>query len=225
MRTALLIPLFCLATPAFAGTFMPPEGCTANLTVQSRGCLVSHFYTCEKDPNGDQWRADYDDNGPFFLSHIDSEAQWLESYESDPMVKETLDPSPKDPASFQTLLDTGLDTFTFALTKESGEKTNVTGFDRLNGKNVVIDGVTLLQTEFEYTQTDETGNVLRHARGLEYISPEWRTFFSGQSEWESEDGSWTAINGAPVSFILPGEPGFAATTPIFECNAQMSMLQ
>lgn len=222
MRTALILPLLFLATPGFAGTFTPPEGCQAKLTVQSRGCLVSHFYTCEKDATGDQWRADYDDQGPFFLSRIDSEAQWLESYESNPVVKETMDANPKDPASFQTLLDTGLDTFAFSLTKETGEHTNIVGFDKLTGKTAVIDGVTLQQTEYEYTQTTDDGTVLRHAKGHEFISPEWRTFFSGHSEWEGEDGAWTTVEGAPVSFILPGEPGFAATTPLFECNAQMS---
>jgi len=220
-----LLPLLCCAAPALAGTFTPPEGCKAYLTVQSRGCLVSHFYTCEKDAKGDQWRADFDDNGMYFLSRIDSETQWLESYESDAdgnTVKETMDANPKDPASFSGLLATGLDTFTFALTKESGEHTNINGFDKLTGKSVTIDGVTLKQTEYEYTQTGEDGTVLRHSKGHEFISPEWRTFFSGQSEWEGEDGTWTTVEGAPVSFMLPGEPGFDSTTPIFECNAQMS---
>ena len=40
MRTALLLIL--LAQPTFAATFTAPQGCTANLTVQSRGCTVSH---------------------------------------------------------------------------------------------------------------------------------------------------------------------------------------
>ena len=224
MRTALLLPLFFLATPALAGSFIPPEGCQAKLTVQSRGCLVSHFYTCEKDTKGDQWRADYDDQGPFFLSRIDRDAQWLENYEGNPSVKETMDANSRDPASFQGLLDTGLDTFDFSLTKQTGERTTIRGFDKLTGKTAVIDGVTLQQTEFEYTQTDATGTVLRHAKGNEFISPEWRTFFSGHSEFEAKDGTWTPIDGAPVSFILPGEPGFAATKPLFECNAQMSAL-
>ncbi len=227
MRTALLVPLFFLATPALAGTFIPPQGCQAKLTVQSRGCLVSHFYTCEQDAKGDQWRADYDDNGPYFLSRIDSEAQWLESYESyegSPTVKETLDPGAKDPASFQGLLDTGLDTFDFSLTKDNGEHSVIRGFDKLTGKTVTIDGVNLQQTEFEYTQTDAKGTVMRHAKGNEFISADWRTFFAGRSEVEGQDGSWTTINGAPVSFIMPGEPGFDSTTPLFECDDQMSAL-
>lgn len=224
-----LAALSVAASPALADTFAPPEGCTAHLTIQSRGCVVSHFYTCEKDPKGNQWRADFGYDGQFYLSMIDSETQWIESYEVDPYngtlgTKETLDPDPRDPASFTELVETGLDSFDFNLTKETGEKTRVTGYDKLTGKTAVIDGVTLKQTEYEYTQTDAEGNVLRHSKGHEFISEDFRTFLSGQSDWEAEDGSWTTMNGAPITFIQPGEPGFGATKPLFECDAQMSSL-
>lgn len=227
MMTRAILPLLLLASPALAGTFTPPADCTAHLTIQSRGCVVSHFYTCEADPKGNQWRADFGYDGQFYESMIDSETQWIESYDFDPSgsgakIKETLDPNPRDPASFSELVATGLDSFDFNLTKETGERTRVTGFDKLTGKTAVIDGVTLKQTEFEYTQTDLDGNVLRHAKGHEYISEDYRTFLAGQSEWESEDGSWIMMNGAPITFILPGEPGFGATKPLFECDAQMS---
>ncbi len=219
-----VLPLLLLAGPAMAATFEPPKGCTTYLTVQSRGCIVSHFYTCEADPKGDQWRADFDANGPNFLSRIDSETQWLESYETTQGTKEVLDPKPRDPASFTELLANGLDTFDFSLSKDNGEHTTVKGFDKLTGATVVIDGVTLKASEFEYTQTDDKGTILRHARGHEYVSEDWRTFFSGHSEWEAEDGSWTPGENAPVKFILPGKPGFASTLPLFECDDQMSAL-
>ena len=228
MRTVLL-PMLFLATPAFAGTFSAPEGCTMHLTVQSRGCTVSHFYTCEKDAKGDQWRADFGFEGQFYLSRIDSETQWIESFDIDatgaqPPARESLDANPKDPASLSELVETGLDSFDFNLTKDSGERTHVVGFDKLTGKTAKIDGVTLKQTEYEYTQTDVDGKVLRHSKGREYISEDFRTFFSGQSDWQGEDGTWVTIEGAPITFILPGEPGFSSTKPIFECDAQMSQL-
>ena len=230
MRTALFLPLLCLASPLFAATFTAPEGCTANLTVQSRGCSVSHFYTCEKDPKGNQWRADFGADGMFYLSMIDSETQWVESYEmngsgSAPVSKETLDTGAKDPASFTGLVSTGLDTFDFNLTKNTGEKTHVTGFDQLTGKTATIDGMTLKQTQYEYTQTDDKGTVLRHSKGNEFISEEFRSFFSGTSKWEAADGTWSTIEGAPVTFIKSGEPGFESTLPLFECSDQMSALQ
>mgnify|MGYP000258134040 CR=1 FL=1 len=220
----LVLSLLFLTTPAVAGTFTPPKGCTTYLTVQSRGCLVSQFYTCEADTAGDQWRADYDADGPYFLSKIDRDTQWLESYDINPATKEVLDPKPRDPASFTDLLAMGLDTFDFSLTKDNGEHTTIRGFDKLTGDSATIDGVTLKQTEYEYTQTDDTGKVLRHSKGHEYISEDWRTFFSNHSDWEMEDGTWAPSDTPPVKFITPGKPGFASTLPLFECDGQMSSL-
>ena len=229
MKRALLPMVFLAApiftAPALAGSFTPPEGCKAHLTVQMRGCLVSQFYTCEADAPGDQWRADYGANGPFYLSRINKQTEWVESYEIDPPMKETLDADPKDRANFDELLTTGLDSFDFGLTKADGTKTRVTGFDKLTGREVVIDGVTLKESEYEYTQTAEDGTTLRHSRGHEYVSPDWRTFLSGKSEWEMEDGSWIGSDNSPVKFIEPGEPGFGNTIPLFECDDQMSQLE
>ena len=220
MKTALVFALL-IAAPVTAETFTPPEGCTAFLTVQSRQCRVSNYYKCSVDAPGDQWRQDFDQEGVFFKSRIDAETQWIESYDLNPTVKQTLDPGAKDPASFSNLLATGLDNFAFGLTKETGEQTLVKGFDKLTGKSFVIDGVTLKQTEFEFTETDTEGNVLRQSRGNEFISPEWRTFFSGPSEWDDGTG-YVPLDGSPVQFILPGEPKFGSTQPLFDCDTVVS---
>ncbi len=219
-KTALLFALV-LATPASAGTFTPPEGCSAFLTVQSRQCRVSNYYKCSADAPGDQWRQDFDQEGVFFKSRIDAETQWIESYDMNPMVRQLLDPNPEDPASFTDLLAAGRDDFAFGLTKETGEQTRVRGFDRLTGKSFDIDGVTLKQTEFEFTETDMSGNVLRQSRGNEFISPDYRMFFSGPSEWNDGTG-YVPIDGSPVQFILPGEPKFGSTEPIFDCDVVTS---
>ena len=213
-----------LAVPALAGPFTPPEGCTTFLTVQSKQCRVSNHYTCTADRAGDQWRADYDQEGVFFISRIDSEAQWVESIEVDPPSRQTLDANPADPASFSDLLASGNDSYIFGLSKDTGERTRVRGNDRLTGKQVVIDGITLQQTEFNFTETDTAGNVLRRSRGNEYIHPEWRLFFSGPSQWDGGDGTYLPLDGSPVQFIFPGEPGFASTQPLFDCDAVMSSL-
>ena len=57
-----------------------------------------------------------------------------------------------------------------------------------------------------------------------YISAEWRLFFSGPSEWDGGDGTYLPIDGSPMQFIFPGEPGFASTQPLFDCDAVMSSL-
>lgn len=210
-----------LAAPVGAsGSFAPPEGCTTFMTVQARACRVSNHYRCDRDAQGDQWRADFDQQGIYFISRIDAEAQWVESFDLFPTVRQTLDPNPEDPASFTDLLG-GADSFAFGLTKDSGAQSRVRGFDRLTGRSVVIDGITLLETAYEFEETDLDGTLLRRARGNEYIHPEWRLFFAGPSEWDGGTG-YVPIDGSPVQFVFPGEPGFAATEPLFDCDAILS---
>lgn len=222
MKTLPLIALLTLPVPALAaGTFAPPEGCTAWLTVQARACRVSNYYKCSADAPGDQWRADFDQEGMYFTSRIDAETQWVESYELFPTVKQTLDPGAEDPANFSSLLAEGVDTFAFNLSRDDGRQSRVRGFDRLTGRTVQIDGITLQETEFEFEETDTEGNLLRRSKGNEYIHPEWRNFFAGPSEWDGGAG-YQPMNGSPVQFVFPGEAGFAATEPLYECDAVLS---
>jgi hypothetical protein len=222
MKALIAVPLLILAAPAAAGSFVPPEGCTLNMTVQSRGCNVSNYYTCEADAAGEQWRADFDQEGIYFKSKIDSEAQWIESYEINPPVTQRLDPNPSDPASFSELLATGYDSFVFGLTKDNGQTSTVRGFDRLTGEDVTIDGVTLKRTEYEMTETAPDGTILRQARGREFISGDYRSFFAGLSEIMS-NGEWLPLDGTPMTFDFDGDKGFGATQPIFDCDAVLSL--
>lgn len=216
MRKFLILACLTLPTASLAGIWEAPKGCDVFMTVQAKACRVSHFYTCGADAPGDQWRVDIDQEGPFFYSRIDSEAQWIESY--DP-IKQTLDPSPADPASFSELLASGIDTWDFNLSRADGSGSRATGYDRLTGKTVVIDGITLSQTEVEFTEYGRDGAVLRRSRGNEYLNPDWRLFFAGPGETDLGDGQWLPIDGSPVEFIFPGEEGFLESQPKYDCDA------
>ena len=214
-----LLILACLTAPdapALAGTWETPAGCEAFLTVQSKECRVSHYYRCAADQPGEQWRVDLDQEGPFFYSKIDAEGQWLESY--DP-VKQVLDPNPADAASMSELIGEGMDTWSFSLSKEDGTGSRAEGYDRLTGQSVTIDGISLQQTEVDFTEYDLSGNVLRRSRGNEYIHPEWRLFFAGPGETDLGDGQWLPIDGSPLQFNFPGEEGFLSSQPLFDCDA------
>ena len=220
MRSFLFaLTLLLSAPPALARVWTPPEGCEAYLTVQAKACRVSIHYTCDADQPGDKWRADFDQEGLFFQSRINDEAEWVESREVNPPVVQTLDASPKDPASFSELISSGIDTFAFSLSRTDGSNTEVAGFDRLTGKTITIDGVALEQTEFEAVETDSDGTIVGQSRGNEYVSREWRLFFAGPGETDLGDGLWRPIDGSPLQFIQPGEQGFAEAMPLFDCDA------
>lgn len=222
MRTCLILASLILpAAPALADTWAVPAGCEAFMTVQAKECRVSHHYRCSADAPGDQWRVDMDQEGPFFTSRINSEAQWVESY--DPM-QQLLNPAPADPASFSELLTAGVDTWDFTLSKADGSGSRATGFDRLTGQTTLIDGIPLSQTEVEFTEYDLAGNVTRRSRGNEYLHPDWRLFFAGPGEVDLGDGQWLPIDGSPVEFIFPGEEGFLASQPIYDCDVLTASL-
>jgi hypothetical protein len=213
MRAGLCLAL--LTSPAFAGTWTPPAGCEAYVTIQSKACIVSHQFRCERDPEGDQWRVDIGQQGELFYSHIDSEGQWLESFGS---TRQVLDPAPTDPASITELLAEGIDTGEFSVSRDDGTASRFSGFDRLTGQEVVIDGVTLLQTEVDYTEYDRAGTVVGRVRGNEFVSADWRSFLGGKGEHDLGDGKWLPMDASPVEFAFPGEEGFLATQPKFDCD-------
>jgi hypothetical protein len=195
MRSLVLTAALVLPLPVTAGSFTPPEGCTTFMTVQSRQCRVSNHYKCAADPAGDQWRADFDQQGPFFLSRINSEAEWVESFDLGEMVvRQVLQPNPADPASFSELVGTGVDSFEFGLSRDNGEETNVRGFDRLTGQSFTIDGITLLETEFDFTETDLNGAILRQSRGNAYGNTEERSIRPALPKLVAVPGGCRSIN-------------------------------
>lgn len=222
MRFLAPLVLIALPMPGLAQrSFSLPPGCEAFVTVQSRGCTVSHHFTCESDPEGLQRRVDLSEEGMVYAGAIDRETQWIESFHFLSGHSERLAPNPADPASFTNLLQTNLDTFDFeTLSDEVGTQRYV-GQDRLTGETVTIDGVDLLQTEYQIVAYAADGTEMWRSTGNEYISPEWRMFMSGTSEVTTPDDSWED-DGSPREFIFPGEDGFLSASPKFDCGVVMS---
>lgn len=204
-------------------TFTPPPGCQGFVTVQARGCKVSNHYICSADPAGDQWRVDFGARGPYFVSRIDAEAQWVYSLDLATGAEQHLAPGAADPASFSGLLRSGTDTYDFSQVSDDGARNRVRGFDTLTGRKVVIDGVELEETSFEFRETTAEGEFLNTARGKEYISRKWRLFFSGPSEWDGGEG-FAPYDQSPVRFDFPGDKGFMSVTPEYECDDQIAGL-
>ncbi len=217
MRAAGVLLSLLLPVPVWAGgdTMTAPPGCTLTLTVQSKGCIVDNYWTCEGDAPGDQWRAEYGINGPQQVSRIDAETQWIDSLELPEMNRWALVTPAADPASFSELVETGVDTYDFSIEGTLG-KVRLVGFDRIVEDDVVIDGEPLQRTAYSIRATDSDGLVIYEKDGSEFISTRHGRFFSGYGSDGAVSNPYTWDH-TPMEFIYPGEPGFAATTPLYEC--------
>ena len=73
-----------------------------------------------------------------------------------------------------------------------------------------------LEEDYRFESIDGDGNVIDASSGRQFVSEEHRLFFFGES-WP-DDNPAQGIDMSPVEFIYPGEPGFFADTPLYECN-------
>lgn len=221
----ILAGIVAIAAPQFvsAGTYSLPAGCEAYVTIQSRGCTVSHHFICASDPEGHQRRVDLSDQEMLYLSMIDYETQWVQSYSPIANDHEVLLPGAKDPASFTELLEKGVETYDFSTQSSQMGVLRFIGEDRLTGETVTIDGVDLLQTEYWAQFVTEAGEVSEFG-GREFIHPEWRIFISGTRTWTA-DGEETSYDGSPVEFDFPGDPGFLSDVAKYDCGGTVSKAQ
>lgn len=222
----LMAGCLCAAAPAIAGAvFVPPPGCTLGMTVQMHSCQVANVYSCAGDPEGDQWISFADGEGEFFLSHIDRETRWVESVSLYSGEVETLDAAGSaDNASFSALLSAGRDDYDFVTRSKSGLVQRFIGHDELTGETTTIDGVPLEYCGFEMRIEDDAGNLLGQRKGMQLISREKRLFFGATESHENAYGERSTSIDTPVSFAFPGEDGFAATRPEYDCDMMMTDL-
>ena len=221
----LVLALVCLASPAVAQsgptTFSLPAGCTAFVTVQSASCEVEHHFTCEGDAEGHQRRVSLDEQGVTYAGEIDAETQWIASFHALTGHSESLMPNPTEPASLTDLMANSVDDYDFRTTSDMFGETRFVGRDTLTGKEVTIDGVSLLETAYDLTAYAADGSVIWSGKGREFISPDWRMFLSGTGVTTTPEGQFEHDD-TPVEFIFPGEPGFLSTRPKHGCGVAIS---
>jgi len=220
MKTIFTLALLT-ASPLAAQEFSLPQGCEGYLTIQSQSCSVSHYFTCENDTNGEQRRATMDEEGLSYVGRISSEAEWLESFHLRSGHTERMSPASADPMSMTELLARDIDTWDFITESREIGNSQYVGYDRLTGETIVIDGVTLLRTQYELTAYDGDGVEMWKSEGAEFVSPEWRMFIGGQSSYITSDDRFDSDD-TPVEFITPGEPGYLSVNPKFGCGVEMS---
>ena len=214
MKPLMILAALALATPAVAQQSFPtPDGCTAKVTVQHKGCVMINVWQCDADDPGDQWIALLTQAGVFSIQKVDTEFQWIENYKIS--GNERLLQPADDPASLTELFGSQVDTWDFTLETETGEERHV-GFDMLTGETTTIDGELLLNTEFQGRTLGADGNQINAGSGRQFVSEKHRMFFFGEA-WDDATPD-NVMDMSPVEFIYPDEPGFFSNNPKFECN-------
>ncbi len=215
----------CLAGPVAAQEtpfrFDLPAGCEAYVTMQAANCKVTHYFTCEADPEGHQRAVVLNEQGITHVARIDGEAQWIELFHPLAGTSERLESQPMEPASFSELLANQVDEYDFQTLSDQTGPTRYVGQDRLTGRQVVIDGVTLDETAYEITAYTPAGDEIWHIKGNEFINRDWRRFFPGTSVVTTPNGR-VERNGSPVEFMFPDESGFLSTRPKHGCGLAIS---
>lgn len=218
---------FLASTPAFAaGSFVPPNGCALDLTVQMRGCQMANVYHCETDPEGERWISYADSKGEYFLSRIDYETRWLESISLIGGEIDRLDEAAsKDHSSFSTLLAQGRDAYDFVTQSNFGQTRRQIGADWLVDEHRTVDGITLQRCDFRLETRDTAGNLIARRKGVQYIDPVRRIFYSGPEHYSTPDGTQFDTDNTPVAFATEGDAGFGATKPTYGCDLMMTGLR
>ncbi|MEM6608217.1 MAG: hypothetical protein AAF689_06530 [Pseudomonadota bacterium] len=222
---AALVLVGTSASAQTAPTFVVPAGCSAFLTVQSRQCTVSHYWTCPSEPEGTFWRAALDSDGPYYLSQSDENYRWLRGYSLRSDSQSELIVPEADPANLDELFETGTDAMEFTLLRRDAgiefERT-YTGFDTITGATVIIDGEELLLTDFAYEYETEQGT--SRTSGNQFLSQERRLFFGGIETVTLPSGEVLEADYSPREFIDPGEEGFLSMLPLYDCGDVISAL-
>jgi hypothetical protein len=215
--------LVALAQPAGAGAFAPPSGCESFVTIQNRACGVSVLWRCEVAPEGDFWEASFSFEGLESVVSYDREYQWLDAAYFWDSSREEFTPPAVDRISRDDLLSTGIDTFDFTMRRVTPDRRydiRVVGADMLTGATATIDGYTLDEVKTRLEIIDDDGAVEYASQGTQYYSRDLGLFFLGAEEVFGPDGEVSTWDDRPADIILPGEPGFGDTQPLYGCNLQ-----
>ncbi len=215
-----------IATPAVA-EFSLPDGCTAFLTVQSKGCSVSLLWRCEPAADGGFSEASFGPDGLESLVNYSAGYQWLDSIYTWNSAHEAYLPPARDPIDVTTLLATGIDTYDFTMHRTEPDNSydiRVTGADMLTGETAEIDGFALDLVRTRLEIIGEDGKSEYRSQGVQYYSRALGHFFLGAETVFGETGAAADYDSTPIDIIQPGEAGFGATTPLYECTRQDAAL-
>ncbi len=200
-----------LSSAAQAETFVPREGCSHVVTIQSQGCTVRNVVTCPKMGDGPLVYTTGKD-GKVVATAFDADGATMFTGPQDAgmLLKDRT-----DLFSLATLTAQGTDSYDYTMTGHDGAEIRFAGTATLTGETVDIDGRNLLVITTRQAVTPP-GSVPVESEISAYLDQELALVLTA----EARDLATGAVmfQRAPVDYLFPGEDGALATEPLIGCE-------
>lgn len=196
-----------------------PEACQPVVTVQSRGCTVETMLRCGA-PLAMPWRAEvYDGEGLRQVSSFTQDFVQLRvqlprfgiAFDHDPAQ------SSSTPPAEMAETGEGIERLKGHITA-GGQRLVVMTFNRIaRVEPIELDGRKLVGFRITGTRTISPPIQAEAHDYMNYFDPETGVLFGGESLLPGPDGK-TSLDGRPAALAFPGDPGFDAKVPVFDCG-------
>jgi hypothetical protein len=221
LRHALLIGALTAPSLVLAETTIltRPAHCEAVMTVQKRGCVVETIFRCGQGAAMIWRNEEFDAEGPASVSHSTADYVGIEYAQADGSYGVISDPAlsyaphPRDVIAKGT--GTGRDSGSIRLGSFRRPVDLLVALTHLPDP-LILDGVRLDVFDLAAQMKFPDPMPIINGTGKAYYDPVTGVLFSAETrmDWPPSDD----VPDTPLRIILPGQPGFASTSPTFDCE-------
>jgi hypothetical protein len=196
---------------AGAETFVPREGCTHVVTIQSDSCYVRNVVTCPEMGDGPLVYTTGQD-GKVVATAFDADGATLFT---GPQGAGMLLKDRTDLFSLAALTAGGADTYDYTMTGRDAAVVHFAGTSTLTGETITVDGRDLLVLKVLQTVTPP-GAAEIETEFTAYLDQELALVLTAEAR-DLATGN-VLFQRAPVDFLFPGEDGALAAEPRIGCE-------
>lgn len=196
-----------------------PAACEPVVTVQARGCSVETVLRCN-DPAGWPWRAEvFDAEGLRYVSSFTKDFVQVQvrlpaiglAFDYDPELSSSTPPVEMAETGHGVERVKGFMSF-------GGQSLAVVTYNEIRRVEPLdLDGRRLVSFRVVGTRTTSPPLQAEAHDFMNYLDPETGALFGGESLLPGPDGKLSQ-DGRPAALAFPGDPGFDAKVPVFDCG-------
>jgi hypothetical protein len=195
-----------------AQTFVPREGCSHLVTIQSEGCLVRHVVTC----------PDMAGSGPLVFATGKDGVVVATAFDADgatmftgPQGAGMLVRDRTDLFSLSALTAKGTDSYDYTMAGPDGVEVHFSGTTTLSGEAVTIDGRSLQVLQIRQSVTRD-GAATAESDITALYDAEFALVLTAEAR-DAATGE-VRVQRRPVDFLFPGDADALSTVPQYGCT-------